>query len=187
MNEAETRAELIDPKLKENGWDSKTTPEVKIHREYIISAGKIKASGGRNKQVKVDYVLSYKGKKLAVVEAKSNELEVGEGVMQAKEYALKLQIDDTYSANGREIYHIDIDAASEGLVENFHHPRDLWNKAFPTDNKWQEDFIVTPPEDLGGRMGLYFYQDIAVEKALDAIAKKKNRILLTLATGTGKT
>src|ERR1700730_600521 len=120
MNEAETRAELIDPKLNENGWDGKTNPDVKIHREYIISAGKIKASGGREKPVKADYVLSYKGRKLAVVEAKSDELEIGEGVAQAKDYAIRLQIDDTYSANGIEIYHIDMDSAKEGLVENFH-------------------------------------------------------------------
>src|SRR5687768_17256393 len=114
MNEAETRAELIDPKLMENGWNGKANPNVKVHREYIISAGKIKATGGRSKPVIADYVLSFKGKKLAVVEAKADECEVGEGVAQAKDYALKLQIDDTYSANGREIYHIDIDAAKEG-------------------------------------------------------------------------
>ena len=82
MNESETRAELIDPKLKENGWDSKANLDVKVHREYIISAGKIKATGGRNKPVIADYVLSYKGRKLAVVEAKSDECEIGEGVAQ---------------------------------------------------------------------------------------------------------
>ncbi len=129
MNEAETRAELIDPKLKENGWDGKTNPDVKVHREYVISAGKIKATGGRKKPVIADYVLTYKGKKLAIVEAKADELSVGEGVAQAKDYAEKLQIDDTYSANGREIYHIDMDSAKEGLVENFHSPDELWNKA----------------------------------------------------------
>jgi type I restriction enzyme, R subunit len=187
MNESETRAELIDPKLKENGWDGKTNPDVKVHREYIISAGKIKASGGRNKPVIADYVLSYKGKKLAVVEAKADELEVGEGVAQAKDYALKLQIDDTYAANGREIYHINMQSAKEGLVKNFHSPVELWNKAFPVHNQWQDDFNAAPYETRGGIMGGRFYQEIAVDKAMDAIAEKKNRILLTLATGTGKT
>ena len=80
MNEAETRAELIDPKLKENGWDGKANPDVKIHREYQVTAGKIKATGGRGKALIADYVLSFKGRKLAVVEAKSNEQAVGEGV-----------------------------------------------------------------------------------------------------------
>ena len=187
MNEAETRAELIDPKLKDNGWDNKTNAEVKVHREYEITQGKIQAAGGRGKKLIADYVLSYKGRKLAVVEAKSDELEVGEGVAQAKDYADKLQIDDTYAANGREIYHIDMYSAKEGLVDNFHSPSELWNKTFPVKNQWQDDFNAVPDETKGGSMGGRFYQEIAVERTLDAIAERKNRILLTLATGTGKT
>ena len=131
MNESETRAELIDPKLKENGWDGKANPDVKIHREYIISAGKIKATGGRKKPVIADYVLSYKGRKLAVVEAKSDECACSEGVAQAKDYAEKLQIDDTYAANGKEIYHIEMDTAKEGLVDNFHQPTRIMEQSFP--------------------------------------------------------
>ncbi len=187
MNEAETRAELIDPKLKENGWDGKANPEVKVHREFQITDGKIKATGGRGKATIADYVLAYKGRKLAVVEAKSDEQQVGEGVAQAKDYAEKLKIDDTYSANGREIYHIDMDSAKEELIENFHSPEELWHKVFPVTNQWQDKFDAVPYETKGGSMGGRFYQDIAVEKTLDAIAAKKNRVLLTLATGTGKT
>ena len=187
MNEAETRAELIDPKLKENGWDGKANPDVKIHREYIIAAGKIKATGGRKKPVIADYVLTYKGKKLAIIEAKADELPVGEAVAQAKDYAQKLQIDDTYAANGIEIYHIDMDSAKEGLVENFHSPEALWNKANPQPNQWKEEFSVSPYETRGGTMGGRFYQEVAVDNTMDAIAEKRNRILLTLATGTGKT
>lgn len=187
MNESETRAELIDPKLKENGWDGKLNPDVKVHREFHITAGKIKATGGRQKPVIADYVLSYKGRKLAVVEAKSNELPVGEGVAQAKDYAGKLELDHAYSANGIEIYHVDMEAGKEGLREHFHSPDELWNKAFPVKNDWQENFDKVPSETKGGSMSGRFYQDIAVERALDAIANKQNRILLTLATGTGKT
>ncbi len=187
MNEAETRAELIDPKLKEIGWDGKTNPDVKVHREFPITAGKIKTTGGREKALKADYVLAYKTRKLAVVEAKSDELEVGEGVAQAKNYAEKLKIENTYASNGREIYYIDMDNGSEGNVENFHPPDELWNKSFPDLNEWQNKFDVVPIETKGGTMGGRFYQDIAIEKAMDAIALKKNRILLTLATGTGKT
>ena len=187
MNEAETRAELIDPKLDSNGWNRAANPEVKVLREYIISAGKIKATGGRNKPLKADYVLTYKGKKLAVVEAKCDEVEVGEGVAQAKDYALRLLIDDTYSANGREIYHIDMEGATEALIENFHTPEELWNKAFPVENKWKEEFDAEPYETKGGAMPGRFYQEIAVDKIMDAIAERKSRILLTLATGTGKT
>jgi len=187
MNEAETRAERIDPQLKENGWDPKVDPDVRVHREYIIAPGKLKSSGGRNKPVIADYVLAYKNRKLAVVEAKSDECEVGEGVQQAKDYAEKLQLDDTYSSNGLAIYHIDMDSAREGLVKGFHRPAELWNKAFPVKNGWQDSFDTIPTETKGGAMGGRFYQDIAVERALDAIAGRKNRILLTLATGTGKT
>lgn len=187
MNEAETRAELIDPKLKENGWDSKANPEVKVHREYPITAGKIKATGGRGKALFADYLLVYKGRKLAVVEAKSDEQVVGEGVAQAKDYAIKLQVDDTYAANGREIYHIDMDSAREGPVEHFHTPDELWEKAFPEPNTWKDDFSLTPYETKGGSMNSRFYQETAVERTLDAIAERQNRILLTLATGTGKT
>ena len=187
MNEAETRAELIDPKLKENGWDGKANSEVKVHREYHITAGKIKAGGGRNKPVIADYLLTYKGRKLAVIEAKADVQKVGEGVAQAKDYAQKLQVEDSYSANGREIYHIDMDSAIEGLVENFHSPDELWNKAFPVQNDWQDSFNDVPDETKGGTMGGRFYQETAVERTLDAIAQKRNRVLLTLATGTGKT
>ena len=187
MNESETRAELIDPQLKQDGWDSKTNPGVKVHREYMIAPGKIKATGGRNKAVIADYVLAYKNRKLAIVEAKSDELEVGEGVAQAKDYAAKLQLDDTYSANGKEIYHISMDNGHEGLVQRFHTPEELWNKNVPVKNEWQETLNAVPEETKGGSMGGRFYQDIAVEQALDAIAQKRNRILLTLATGTGKT
>ena len=187
MNESETRAELIDPKLKENGWDAKLNPDVKVHREFHITAGKIKATGGRQKPVIADYVLSYKGRKLAVVEAKSNELPVGEGVAQAKDYADKLELDDAYAANGIEVYHVDMDGGTEGLRENFHSPDELWLKVFPVKNEWQDQFDKIPAETKGGSMGGRFYQDIAVERALDAIANRQNRILLTLATGTGKT
>jgi len=96
-------------------------------------------------------------------------------------------VNDCYGANGRHIYHIDMDSAREGLVDNFHTPDELWNKAFPVHNQWQDKFDAVPEETKGGTMGGRFYQEIAVERALDAIAEKKPRILLTLATGTGKT
>lgn len=187
MNEAETRAELIDPKLKENGWESKINADVKVHREFRITDGKIQATGGRAKPIIADYVLAYKGRKLAVVEAKSDELEVGEGVAQAKDYAIKLELDDAYAANGKEIYYIDLDAASEGLTSNFHEPEALYKKAFPDKNEWKDKFSELPYEDKGGNKPARFYQEIAIERTMDAIAEKRKRILLTLATGTGKT
>lgn len=104
MNEAETRAELIDPKLAEAGWG--IAEGSKILREFKITIGRIQTGGSRAKPLIADYILVYKGIKLAVVEAKSSDVEVGEGVAQAKLYAEKLSIENTYTTNGREIYSI---------------------------------------------------------------------------------
>ncbi|HRG88920.1 MAG TPA: DEAD/DEAH box helicase family protein [Chitinophagales bacterium] len=189
MNEAETKAELIDPKLKEDGWDSKINPEVKVHREWVIAPGKIKTSGGRDKEkmLKADYVLAYKGRKLAVIEAKADTVGYGEGVAQAKNYALKLKLDHSYAADGKEIYYIDMDGGSEGLVDKFHSPDDLWGKVFPVKNQWQQNFDAVPQELRTGGKDERFFQEIAIDKTMDAIANRQHRILLTLATGTGKT
>jgi len=185
MNEAETRAELIDPKLKACGWG--VVEGSKVLREYNITAGKIQTGGGRGRREIADYVLVYKGIKLAVVEAKSDEQEVGEGVMQAKKYAQKLQLETTYSTNGKAIYQICMKTGEEGLVTDFLSPDELWNKTFAEQNNWREQFANVPFEDKSGSWQLRYYQEIAVQRTVEAIAQNKDRILLTLATGTGKT
>lgn len=185
MNEAETRAELIDPKLKACGWG--VTEGSKILREYHITQVKIQTGGGRGKKEIADYVLVHKGIKLAIVEAKSDELEVGEGVMQAKKYAQKLQLETTYSTNGKAIYQICMKTGEEGLVTDFLSPEQLWNKTFAEQNNWREQFANVPFEDKSGSWQLRYYQEIAVQRTVEAIAQSKVRILLTLATGTGKT
>lgn len=185
MNEAETRAELIDPKLKASGWG--VVEGSKILREYNITAGKIQTGGGRTKKIIADYVLVYKGIKLAVVEAKSNDSGVGEGVAQAKQYAEKLTLETTYSSNGNEIYSICMKTGDEGLVDNYLTPEELWHKTFAVQNEWREKFATVPFEDKSGSWQLRYYQEIAVKNTLEALANNKERILLTLATGTGKT
>ena len=192
MNEAETRAELIDPKLKACGWG--VVEGSKILREYNITAGKIQTGGVRAKKLTADYVLVYKGIKLAVIEAKSDDLGVGEGVAQAKQYAEKLKLETTYSTNGKEIYSICMETGKEGLVDDYLTPEQLWNKTYPnsgldqnTTEKWREKFSAIPFETIGGTKPPRFYQEIAVKNVLEAVANKKKRILLTLATGTGKT
>jgi len=184
MNEDETRAELIDPKLKACGWGAEDS---KVFRNHPITVGRIQTGGKRSKLLRADYVLSYKGIKLAVVEAKSDELEVGEGVAQAKQYAEKLNLETTYSTNGKEIYQICMKTGSEGLVTDFLTPEELWNKTYSNQNDWREKFANIPFEDKSGTWQLRYYQEIAVRNTLEAVAKNKNRILLTLATGTGKT
>jgi len=203
MNEAETRAELIDPKLKACGWG--VVEGSKVLREYHITEGKIQTGGGRGKKEIADYVLVYKGIKLAIVEAKSDELEVGEGVMQAKKYAQKLQLETTYSTNGKAIYQICMKSGEESLVTDFLSPEQLWNKTYPVVSSslnhlsildtersrsvevWREQFANVPFEDKSGSWQLRYYQEIAVQRTVEAIAQNKDRILLTLATGTGKT
>ncbi|HVA99440.1 MAG TPA: DEAD/DEAH box helicase family protein [Bacteroidia bacterium] len=185
MNEAETRAELIDPKLKACGWG--VVEGSKILREYNITAGKIQSGGVRSKKIIADYILVYKGIKLAVIEAKSDELEVGEGVAQAKLYAQKLNLKTTFSTNGKEIYNINIESGKEGLVSNYPTPDELWNKTFAIENEWREKFSAIPFEDKSGTWDLRYYQEIAINNTLEAVANNKERILLTLATGTGKT
>lgn len=191
MNEAETRAELIDPMLKACGWG--IVEDSKILREYNITAGKIQTGGSRAKKIIADYILVYKGIKLAVIEAKSIDFGVGEGVAQAKQYAGKLKLETTYSSNGKEIYSICMKTGEEGLVANYLTPEELWNKTYPKGTNtelaevWREKFSAVPFEDIGGTKGARYYQEIAVNNTLEAIANNKPRILLTLATGTGKT
>jgi type I restriction enzyme R subunit len=187
MNEAETRAERIDPKLKACGWGVVEGSKILRERLAKITDGKIQAGGGRSKPMIADYILVYKGIKLAVVEAKSDELGVGEGVAQAKLYAEKLNLETTYSTNGKEIYSICMKTGAEGLVDNYLSPDELWEKTYAVQNEWREKFAAVPFEEKGGTWQLRYYQELAVKNTLEAIANDKERILLTLCTGSGKT
>lgn len=183
MNESQTRLTKIDPKLKANGWG--TTADSYILTEVPITRGRISQTI-KPRPMKADYILQYKGVKLAVVEAKSDEKPVGEGVMQAKEYAEKLKIRFTYATNGDAIYQIDREAHEEGEVEDFLSPEELWKRTFGDADEWRDKFYAQPLYNDGQKVPRY-YQEIAINKVLDAIAAGKNRILLTMATGTGKT
>lgn len=184
MNEAETRAELIDPALKAAGWGA--VEGSKVLREFHITAGKIQTVG-KQKPLIADYVLQYRNRKLATIEAKSDELDVGEGVAQSKNYAHKLQLTYTYASNGKFIYQINMKTGEEGLVKTFPTPDELWHKIYSDENAWKTKFDAVPFENVGGSKGARYYQDLAVTRAVHAIAEEKPRILLTLATGTGKT
>lgn len=185
MNEASTRAEKIDPLLRQSGWG--VVEGSRIQREYQLTAGRLQPGGGRKKNLIADYVLVYKGRKLAVIEAKSDETPVGEGVAQAKEYALRLNLAYTYAANGRQVYQVCLATGEERLVGEFPSPETLWNLTFKARNEWREKFDLVPFEYSGLANEARYYQEVAVNHAMKAIADQKNRILLTLATGTGKT
>ena len=185
MNEAETRAEYIDPMLVAAGWG--ITPGSRIRREYPITLGRLEGNGKRGKALSADYVLEYRNTKLAVVEAKAWDKPLTAGVGQAKDYANKLAIRFTYSSNGQGIYAIDMETGKEGETLTFPSPDELWQVTFALHNRWWDRFTSVPFEDKGGYWQGRYYQDIAVERVLRTIAEGRDRILLTLATGTGKT
>jgi len=185
MNEAETRAERIDPALKAAGWG--VVEGSRIRREYFITPGRIEGRGRRAKPLKADYVLEYRNTKLAVVEAKADTEEVSEGVGQAKDYAGKLAVRFAYATNGTGIYGVDMETGKEGELSAYPSPERLWAMTFVKADAWRDRFAAVPFEDKGGSHPGRYYQDIAIERVLRAISRKEHRILLTLATGTGKT
>ncbi|MCO6482385.1 MAG: DEAD/DEAH box helicase family protein [Flavobacteriales bacterium] len=206
MNEAETRAELIDPALREAGWG--VVEGSRVRREYRITLGRLQgAAGWRNKPDIADYVLEYRGRAVAVVEAKQAGLAVTEGLGQAKKYADKLRLRHAFSTNGKGIYQVDMLTGREGPVEIWPTPEELWALVRPSvassagidrggpdgatlkrgGTDWGERFGAIPFEDKSGSWQPRYYQDLAIQRVLDAVAGNKQRILLTLATGTGKT
>jgi type I restriction enzyme R subunit len=186
MNEAETRAEYIDPALREAGWG--VVEGSRVRREYPITLGRLEGvAGKRGKALTADYVLVYRNRMLAVVEAKAFDKHLTEGVGQAKNYAGKLRVRFAFSTNGRGLYRIDMETAREGEAARYPTPEELWALTFAEPSDWRDRFAAVPFEDRGGHFQPRYYQDIAIERVLDAVAADRSRILLTLATGTGKT
>jgi type I restriction enzyme R subunit len=203
-NESETRAELIDPALRVVGWG--VVEGSRISREYHITKGRLVGNGRRADPDIADYILIYRNQKLAVIEAKREELSEAEGVAQAKHYAAKMAVRFAYSTNGHKIYRVDMGAtpvqapasieelggpaaiaSDEGPVDRFPTPEELWAATFAEPNAWRDRFAQVPFEDHSGSWDVRYYQDTAIQRVLDAVAENRQRILLTLATGTGKT
>ncbi|MDR4466191.1 MAG: DEAD/DEAH box helicase family protein, partial [Nitrospira sp.] len=185
MNEAETRVEHIDPALKAAGWG--VVEGSRVLREYPITLGRSEGLGRRAKPLVADYVLVYRNTKLAVIEAKAWDEELTEGVAQAKQYAGKLAVRFTYATNGQGLYGIDMETGQEGEWENYPRPDELWKLTFAKQDAWRDRFASVPFSDKSGSWIIRFYQEIAVQRVLERIAKGDDRLLLTLATGTGKT
>lgn len=185
MNEAETRAEKIDPALQAAGWG--VVEGSRIRREYPITPGRIEGLGRRGKPLAADYVLVYRNTRLAVVEAKAWDEPLTEGVGQAKNYAGKLAIRFAYSTNGQGVYAIDMETGAEGELTQFPTPEELWNRTFAKQNAWRDRFAEIPFPDKSGSWTIRYYQETAVHRVLEKIAAGEKRVLLTLATGTGKT
>ena len=190
MNESDTRLKKIDPALKAAGWGVVEGSDIFTEqRAYFLTPGRIVSKAKRNPD-KIDYLLTYKGVKIGIIEAKKDELDVSAGVEQAKKYAAAMNIRYTYSTNGDKIWAIDMDAKpgdfTEGFVDRFPTPDELWQMTFPDKNDWRDKFNLEPFNRDGGKMPRY-YQENAVNAVLEAVSKRVDRILLTLATGTGKT
>jgi type I restriction enzyme R subunit len=184
LNEAETRAEHIDPALNAAGWG--VVEGSRVRREHICP-GRLEGFGRRAKAEIADYVLMYRNHKLAVIEAKAWDKHYTGGLAQAKAYCTKLDARFAYSTNGQQIYAVDMATGLEGDVVRYPTPLELWNRTFAEVNIWRDRFALIPFEDKGGSHPSRYYQEIAVDRVLEAIAHDRDRILLTLATGTGKT
>ncbi len=184
-NESETRAELIDPLLSAAGWGS--VEGSRVMREARITKGRLMGAGQRGLPEIADYILVYRNTKLAVIEAKAESLPASEGVAQAKFYADKLAVRIAYATNGHDIYRMDLTAGVEGDSTSFPTPNQLWSLTFAEQNAWRDRFAAVPFEDRSGSWDVRYYQETAIERVLDSVADSRNRILLTLATGTGKT
>lgn len=193
MNEAQTKHDLIEPALRASGWG--VVEGSRLRLEFPITKGRLIGQGRRAKPLYADYVLEYKNRRIGVIEAKKRDDYYTQGLGQAKDYAERLNIRFTYCTNGLQIYSVDMERGVEGDVLTFPSPDELWEMSYPTpvDDEqleiayWQQRLFATPFEDRGGTWEPRYYQQNAIAKVLEAIAEKQDRILLTLATGTGKT
>lgn len=193
MNEAQTRIDYIDPALREAGWG--TVDGSRIRVEFPITQGKLIGNGRRAQPLSADYILEYKNVRLAVIEAKKRDLYYTEGLPQAKDYAERLNIRYTYATNGLKIYEVDMEQGVEGDVKKYPTPDELWEMTFPTPKEeykleiedWKNRLRKIPFEDRGGTFQPRYYIENAVNAVIDGISSKKERLLLTMATGTGKT
>jgi len=179
--EADTRAKLIDPQIKSSNW-----LESHIVREYYFTDGRKLIGGKRGKQYYVDYLLVYENTNLAIIEAKAENKDPLDGLQQSINYAQKLKIDFVYATNGHKIYEHSLVTGKGDWVESYPTPSELFERKFPSITESKEK-LIKQPFHFEGNMKPRYYQQVAVDKTLEAIANGKDRVLLTLATGTGKT
>ena len=187
--EQETRTQHILPKLHAAGWDKQPHS---IGEERTFTDGRILVVGNRTqrgKRKKADYILRYHpDMPIAVVEAKPYDSPKGEGLQQAKEYAKILDLKFAYATNGREIVEFDFLTGLQREMEEFPTPDELWQriKVQNSIDVNTERHLLTPSRYDGNKQPRY-YQEIAVNRVVQAIGQGQRRVLLTMATGTGKT
>lgn len=191
LSEEDTKRIEITPSITAKGWDNRT----QIRQEFSFTKGRIMVRGKeikRGEPKRADYVLFYKPNlPLAIVEAKSGYKTVSAGIQQGIDYAQTLNIPFVYSSNGQGFYEHNLLTGEEREISlaDFPTPNELWNryKQNQNINEEQENKIFAPYYDDGSGRSPRYYQRIAINKTIEAIAKGQNRILLVMATGTGKT
>jgi type I restriction enzyme R subunit len=184
-NEEETKLYLITPKLKE--WVDRKW----VNMEYYFTDGKINIEGNkikRGERKKADYLLKYNDIPLAVVEAKDETHHAGAGMQQAKLYAQILDLKFAYSSNGHGIEEFDFFTNTQRTIDDYPLPDELWQRYKQKEKiKISLEQLLQAPYYITPNKKPRYYQDIAVRRALEAFVKGRKRMLLNLATGTGKT
>ncbi len=180
-SEHDTRAKFIDPQLRQANWE-----ENFIIREYYFTDGRKLTGNKRGARLFVDYLLRYNNTSLAIIEAKRYNKEPTEGLQQAIDYAQRLNVNTVYSTNGQRIYEFSIITGKGKFIDSYPTPQELFDRRFENNSELKTE-LHKIPFYLSGGMKPRYYQEIAVSKVMEAIADSKQRILLTLATGTGKT
>ncbi len=187
--EADTCRKYILPRLLEAGWDNEPHS---IAEQRTFTDGKITVAGDkirRGRQKRADYILRYTlDFPIAVIEAKAEGKPAGAGMQQAREYAEILDLRFAYSTNGREILEYDSLTGKEMPVDGYPTPEELWRR-LREERGLADDMaecVLAPSYTLAGKTPRY-YQEIAINRALQAVVKGQKRVLLTMATGTGKT
>jgi type I restriction enzyme, R subunit len=189
MNEADTCRTYVVPKLKSAGWEDDYITE-----QLVLTPGRIVPIGDRHTRkegLRPDYVLFIRQNiPLAVIEAKAEYAHPGKGLQQAIQYAEMLNVKFAYSSNGKGIVEHDFITGLECHLDTFPSPEELWGRLKGTfkfeDAKGETDVLSQYWQEVGGKAPRY-YQQVAINKAVNAVIEGQNRILLTMATGTGKT
>jgi len=189
MKEADNCRTYVLPKLKSAGWEDEYITE-----QLVLTPGRIVPIGDRHTRkdgLRPDYVLFIRHNiPIAVVEAKADYKNVGDGLQQAIQYADMLGVKFAFSSNGKGIIEHDFITGLESKIDNLPSPNELWERLKGTfnfeDKKDETDSLAAYWEEVGGKKPRY-YQQVAINKAVNAVLAGQSRILLTMATGTGKT
>lgn len=181
QSEADTRANYIDPALYAADWSPKH-----IIREHYFTDGRKMAGGVRGRRCFVDYLLHKDNRYLAIIEAKKESEHPTKGLQQAIDYANKLKVRFVYSSNGKQTYELDLETGQGDYIAFYPTPQMLEQRYNGISSDIGQE-LRNVPFHLEGTMQPRYYQELAVHAATDAVGQGAQRILLTLATGTGKT